>query len=57
MLSYEQVRFVNKMVKEKAGFELFGYFLFLGEEDAVELLNKNVSDQYMDARDEKLIKE
>jgi len=42
-LSTQTVQFVNQMVKSKAGYEVFGYFLFFDEEGAGALMDENVS--------------
>lgn len=42
-LTEEMVRFVNSMVKENMGYEVFGYFLFFKENDAAKLMGENVS--------------
>jgi hypothetical protein len=41
-LTAETVRHVNQVVKDAAGFEVFGYFLFFGEEGAAELMDEHV---------------
>jgi hypothetical protein len=41
-LTEQNVRFVNSMVKQTKGYEVFGYFLFFQEEDAVALMDANV---------------
>ncbi|KAL2061843.1 hypothetical protein VTL71DRAFT_7221 [Oculimacula yallundae] len=41
-LTEQMVTFVDKSVKEAMGFEVFGYFLFFNEDDAAELLDKNI---------------
>lgn len=42
-LTAETVQFVNRMVKDSKGFEVFGYFLFFDEEGAAELMDEHVS--------------
>lgn len=42
-LSKPVITHINSMVKATMGYEVFGYFLFLTEDDAAALLDKNVS--------------
>lgn len=46
-LDLQTVKHVNASVKEHAGFEIFGYWLFFMEEDAASLLNEHVSIRWM----------
>ncbi|KAK6598685.1 epoxide hydrolase [Botrytis cinerea] len=39
--NFETVKMINAQIKEAAGFEIFGYFFLMNEEDGTELLNKN----------------
>lgn len=41
-LTFDTVKHINATVKALAGFEVFGYFLFFDEKDALSLLNENV---------------
>jgi soluble epoxide hydrolase/lipid-phosphate phosphatase len=41
-LDRNTIKFINSMVQQNMGYSVFGYFLFFDEEDAPELMNKNV---------------
>lgn len=41
--NFQTVRAINAQIMEAAGFEIFGYFLFMDEEGSAELLDTNVS--------------
>ncbi|KAF7852772.1 hypothetical protein EAF04_010891 [Stromatinia cepivora] len=40
-LNFDMVKMINAQIKEAAGFEIFGYFLFMDEEGSAELMDKN----------------
>lgn len=46
-LTEQTIRYINGMVKQNMGFEVFGYFLFFMEDGAVTLLNENVSSSFL----------
>ncbi|TGO63820.1 hypothetical protein BOTNAR_0095g00180 [Botryotinia narcissicola] len=39
--NFEMVKMINAQVKKMAGFEIFGYFFLMDEEDSTELLDNN----------------
>ncbi|KAF7914146.1 uncharacterized protein EAF01_000552 [Botrytis porri] len=39
--NFDMVKMINAQVKKMAGFEIFGYFFLMDEEDSTELLDKN----------------